>query len=701
MRKGHQTIMFKSFKISIRLSIITLFVLLLSVIGFTIITINYVALNKILSSSAKTLIEQTSLLVKERVHMYLRPLSHDLIEMSHTLNQGIVDPNNIKQFDRFLTARIRYKPEIFMIYYGTVKGDFYGVDHETPNVIGLTQIVNSVTPPQSIRYELDDASNIIKTKYLTKYYDPRIRPWYQQAVEAGKPIWTNIYMFYVFDKSDYLVPGITAAAPIYDEKKNLTGVLALDLTIDGIQHFIRNLQVTENAMIYITNEKQQVIAYRNPFQTQDIRGEKLTPKLIRKFNIPLVSFIRQHSKPLVSSYQYQGKQYFLAYQPITETIADPWNITIIVPAEDVLAPLEILSIRALLLTFIVLFIGALIARYISRKISHPIIQLAKEAEEITQLNLSPRPLLKTVIKEISYMDKSLSNMRTSLASFQRYIPSSLVKKLISSGKIAQVGGQNQNITVLFSDIKDFTKLAEETDPQQLMTYLSDYFQTMTEAVISHQGTVDKYIGDAVMAFWNAPFPDKRHAFHACETAVNMLERVEKLNSHNREYGLPEFAIRIGINTGEAVVGNVGSEDRLNFTALGDTVNLASRLEVINKTYHSQIIISAATYKKVENKFSFRLLDEVAVRGKRKGTAIYELLATPNIENLEQYKKEFKIAFTSYQRGEWEQSLLLFKKIPPAFPGDQLANIYMDRCQRLINSPPLVWDGIWRVEEWLT
>jgi adenylate cyclase len=530
--------MLESFKISIRLSIITLFVLLLSVIGFTIIAINYVALNKILSSSAETLIEQTSLLVKERIHMYLRPLSHDLIEISNTLNRNIVDPNSFKRFDRFLTERIRYKPEIFMIYYGTIKGDFYGVDHETPKVIGLNHIINSVTPPQNIRYELDQAGNIIKTKYLTKHYDPRVRPWYQMAVETGKPIWTDIYTFYVFDKSDYLVPGITAAAPIYDENKKIKGVIALDLTIDGIQHFIEELQVTKNAMIYVTNEKQQVIAYRNPFQSQDIRGEKLTPELIKKFNIPLVSFIRQSSKPLVNSYQYQGKQFFFAYQPITETIADPWNITIIVPAEDVLAPLEILSIRALLLTFIVLFVGTLIVRYISKKISHPIIQLAEEAEQITELNLSPRPLLKTVIKEISYMDKSLSNMRTSLASFQRYIPSSLVKKLMSSGKIAQVGGQNQNITVLFSDIKDFTKLAEETNPQQLMTYLSNYFQSMTEAVILHQGTVDKYIGDAVMAFWNAPFPDKKHAFHACLTAVNMLERVEKLNRNNREHGMP-------------------------------------------------------------------------------------------------------------------------------------------------------------------
>ncbi|CEG58640.1 adenylate/guanylate cyclase domain-containing protein [Legionella fallonii] len=690
--------MFKSVKISIRLSIITLFVLLLGCVGFTIIAINYIALDKILSSGAKNLIEQTSLLVEERIYSYLYPLSNDLIQIRNTINRGIVNPDNTKQFDDFLNERIRYNPEIFMIYYGTVNGDFYGVDHETPSVIGLNHIVNSVSPPINIRYEIDEEGHIIRERQLTKHYDPRVRPWYQQAEKAGKPILTDIYTFFVFNKSGYFVPGITAATPIYDKNNQLKGVFALDLTIDGIQRFIKELQVTKNTMIYITDDKQQVIAYRNPFQTQDIRGETLTPELIKKFNIPLVSFDKGN-QPRVTSYKYNGKTFFLAYQPITEhTIYKPWHINIIVPAEDVLAPLQTLSIRALLLTIFVLLIGVLMTRYISKKISYPIIQLAKQTEEITKLNLNQPPSLQTVIKEISYMDKSLAAMRASLASFQRYLPRSLVKKLITSGKIAHVGGQNENLTILFSDIQDFTTLSEEIRPQQLMNYLSEYFQSMTESVIVHQGTLDKYIGDAVMAFWNAPSRDEKHAFHACQTAVDMLQRAEKLNSYKRQNGLSEFKIRIGINSGEAVVGNVGSDDRLNFTALGDAVNLSSRLESINKIYHSEIIISHTTYEQVANEFTFRLLDQVAVRGKRKITTIYELIAKPNIENLEQHKKEFAIAFALYQKGEWKQSLGLFKQLTPAFHGDQLASIYIERCQQLIKSPPIVWDGIWRIED---
>ncbi|WP_195913183.1 adenylate/guanylate cyclase domain-containing protein, partial [Legionella pneumophila] len=174
-----------------------------------------------------------------------------------------------------------------------------------------------------------------------------------------------------------------------------------------------------------------------------------------------------------------------------------WHIIIIVPETDVTEPLKDLSMRYILLTILVLLIGTLLVRIVSQRISNPIIQLTEEAKEITMLNLKPRPLLKTRIKEVSYMDKTLSSMRSSLASFQRYVPGSLVKKLMRSGRIAQVGGQSQTITILFSDIKDFTSISESTSPQKLMTYLSDYFQSMTEIVIQHEGTLDKYIGDAI------------------------------------------------------------------------------------------------------------------------------------------------------------------------------------------------------------
>ncbi|KGP63500.1 adenylate cyclase [Legionella norrlandica] len=690
--------MTNSFKISIRVSIITLFMLLLSLVGFTIIGINYLAFNKVLNSSAKSLIDKTTLLVKERFLVYLNPLNRDLIEIKNTIDRGIINPENTEQFDKFLFEAIRYDPEIFMVYYGTSDGDFIGVDRENKRVIGLTHVINSKQPPVNIRYELDTQGKIVKKKLLTRHYDPRVRPWYQQAVREGEPIWTDVYTFYVFDKSDFLVPGVTAAAPIYDKNKNLKGVIALDLTVDGLQQFISNLEVTKNTMIFVVNNKSSIIAFRSPQNHEDIRGKKLSPEWIKKLNIPLekIDFHDFQTQPRIKSYRFKDKNYFLSYQPVLNRRGvEPWYIIIIVPENDVTEPLKNLSMRYILLTILVLFIGTILVRIVSQRISNPIIQLTEEAKEITLLNLKPRPLLKTMIKEISYMDKTLSTLRSSLTSFQRYVPSSLVKKLMRTGKIAKVGGHNQIITILFSDIKDFTTIAESTPPQKLMTYLSEYFQSMTETVIQHDGTLDKYIGDAIMALWNAPSKDAKHAFHACETARIMLERLKKLNQKHRSQEFPEFNIRIGIHTGDAIVGNMGSEDRLSYSALGDSVNLASRLESINKNYHTQIIVSHTTFTQVSGKFPFRLLDEVAVKGKQESIAIYELITAQNLEDLEQHKEEFKEAFSLYQKGCWEKSINAFAALTPAYPGDKLAAVYIKRCQELANTSPANWDGIWR------
>lgn len=681
----------KKFKISIRISIIAIFVFLLGIISFAITLIHYVTLNKVLATGAQNVIEETSLLVKERVQLYLRPLSRDLMVIRSTINRGIVSLNNLKQFDRFLIERLRYNPDIYMIYYSTMAGDYYGVDHEQSQKIGLTHIIHSQKSVQAIRYEFDEEGRVsIKEQKLNVQYDPRQRPWFQDAIKAKKPIWTDVYTFYPFTQKAEKLQGITAAVPIYDAEKKIQGVLGLDLTITGIQHFIKTLQVTQNAMIYIIDDQEQVIVSRKA-QSKTFDDALL---MLKKSHITA-----QQSNTLpVKTFRYRNAEYFLSYQAIPNTITSkPWHILIIVPADDVLAPLKTLSMHAIILTSSLLFLGLLIAGFISKKISNPIIQLAKEAQEITQLNLTIPPKLETMIKEISYMDDSLANMRKSLMSFQRYTPRSLVKNLMSKGEIAQVGGKNQEITILFSDIKNFTSLCEETNPQLLMHYLSDYFQSMTESVINHAGTLDKYIGDSVMAFWNAPIKDNDHALHACQTALDMQKRVEQFNQRNRESGLAECIIRIGINSGDAIIGNVGSEDRLNFTALGDAVNLASRLESINKIYHSQIIVSAATYQKVSHQFSFRLLDEVAVQGKKQGTTIYELLTKADLLDLEHYKKAFQAAFSLYQKGKWRESLALFQQLKPLFSGDYLATLYVKRCQELIDAPLSFWDGVWRID----
>ena len=687
----------KSFKVSIRISIITLFVVLLGLVGTLIISINHFTLNKILLRVSKGLMQEASSLIKHRLQLYLLPLDRNIIEAGNLMSKGVINPNNKTQFGIYLYELINDNPDIYGAYWGTVAGDFYGVDRESNNNLTLQHIVRSKQPPSNIRYEFDNSGQIKKTTALEKLdYDPRTRSWYQMAVQAKHLIWTDIYSFHLFTGQNSSLPGITAAIPIYDNQQQLLGVLGIDLTINQLTQFINNLMVTKNSIIYITDQFNHLVAFHKLDETIPFIGQALTPELMQQLKIPLPASGLSDKASTIISYHIDQKEYFATYQPLTHDAGNTWHITIIVPGDDIVEPLKKASLQAFILTIISLLAGIMVVRYISQRISRPIIQLADEAKAITELNLTQPSKINTIIREISYMNEAFSALRSSLKSFQRYVPSSLVKKLISSGKIAEVDGENIELSFLFSDISNFTHLAEHTDPQQLMQFLSEYFETMTQAVTQANGTLDKYIGDAVMAFWNAPLPVPDHALRACQTAVDMLNRMQVLNQKWIKQGLPKLAIRIGINSGFAIVGNVGSRERLNYTAIGDNVNLGSRLEALNKIYGTQIIVSQTTYEWVKNHFTFRFLDQVAVRGKEQGVAIYELV-TDTTTNLIAYQPQFRSAFNHYQQGDWKGSLSQFEALTELYPNDQLAKLFIKRCKLLIETNPAQWDGIWRME----
>ena len=327
--------------------------------------------------------------------------------------------------------------------------------------------------------------------------------------------------------------------------------------------------------------------------------------------------------------------------------------------------------------------------------------MAQDANLICQLKLTEVKAVFSRIVEISEMETAFMRMKRALRSFQRYMPTALVKKLVLSDKVATVGGEIKELTLVFTDIKNFTALSEDIHPQQLMQYLSKYFQILTEVIIDMYGTVDKYIGDGLMAFWGAPTDDHEHAVHACQAVLKAQRALQKLNQEWSAENKPGVVTRIGINTGNVVVGNVGSDDRLNYTALGDHVNLASRLEGLNKTYGSNIIVSEFTYNKVKNKFKFRLLDKVAAKGKRHGIYIYELLGDINKAHdvrLEKYNRDFFAAFTHYEQGNWQMAVKLFGTIQQQYPEDRLINIFIERCTKFAANPPANWHGVWVMTE---
>jgi adenylate cyclase len=289
--------------------------------------------------------------------------------------------------------------------------------------------------------------------------------------------------------------------------------------------------------------------------------------------------------------------------------------------------------------------------------------------------------------------------------FSYYLSAPVLAEILKNPKTLRLGGSKQEMTVLFSDIAGFTSVSEKISPEILTHFLNRYLTAMTDLVFEHRGVLDKYIGDAVMAFWGAPIPEKNSALLACQTALAMQAKINESQAEwKEEFGVPELVVRIGINTGEMVVGNFGSLSRFDYTVLGDNVNLASRLEGINKEYDTKIIISQATYQQVESIVIARRLDTVAVKGKTKGVTIYELLGMrvnaneepqESLMNLDEKLNEFEVARKKYQKGEFDIALRLFTELAKKWPTDGPTQMYIQRCQELIATPPEAWDGVFR------
>jgi adenylate cyclase len=210
--------------------------------------------------------------------------------------------------------------------------------------------------------------------------------------------------------------------------------------------------------------------------------------------------------------------------------------------------------------------------------------------------------------------------------FGKYVSPVVIESLIKNPDQLNLGGEKRDITIFFSDIRGFTPISEKLDPEALVSLLNEYLTEMSSIIIKNNGLVDKYMGDAIMAFWGAPIDQPNHAELACDSSLEMMEKLRQLQKKWKKEGIPSFDIGIGLNSGEAIVGNMGSSKRFDYTAMGDNVNLASRLEGLNKTYKTNIIISENTYKMVKDKFKVKKLGTVTVKGKKKPVVIYELLS---------------------------------------------------------------------------
>ena len=272
----------------------------------------------------------------------------------------------------------------------------------------------------------------------------------------------------------------------------------------------------------------------------------------------------------------------------------------------------------------------------------------------------------------------------------QYMDKNIVEYILENPKVIKPGGQRRRVTVFFTDLAGFTTLAESLPPEQSVMILQTIFNSFTEVIIQNKGVIDKYIGDAIMAFWGAPLETDNDEINSCRAALQCVAKLEEINETHKDKGWSRVAVRIGVHTGEAVVGNLGSDRLFDYTVIGDTVNLASRLESVNKVFRTHIIISGDTLKNTDQQFFVRDLGLIEVKGKNVAVNIFELLGEmpEAIPEKRQAVEIYHRGLAFYREGKWDEAIGAFDMVIASHPGDGPSLFYRARCEQQRFAPGL-------------
>jgi adenylate cyclase len=481
-------------------------------------------------------------------------------------------------------------------------------------------------------------------------YDPRVRPFYIPAKQAGVQVWTDTYAFWdttatTNSSESREIPGVSCVTPAFatvQGRRMLTGVIDTDFDLYVLCDFLRDLGEEVPGITFIVEQRSDGTerAIAHPDASQLVRkekvGEKTSFRLIETADAvedgrvaALLEVVKRDASAaagVVRSVElaHGDEAYLGGYLTLPKGDAPPWILCMLLPRDEVMGAVDRNNLITAAIAAASLLAALGLGVLLSRRLADPVRSVALRSAAIGRLELDQPPLGGSPVKEVHLLMRATDKMTQSLRSFQKYVPTEIVRDILDSGEQARLGARLQELTVLFSDIAGFTSIAEALTPPELVRQLGEYLEEMTQAIREQGGTVDKYIGDAVVAFWGAPRPYADHALAACRSALACQKRLRELRLRWEQEGRPIIHARIGLSTGEMLVGNLGSPTRLDYTVLGENAQLAEHLEALNKTTGTEILISEATFRAVEGRVQARRACETVLEGGRVEQA-YELL----------------------------------------------------------------------------
>ncbi|WP_234683635.1 adenylate/guanylate cyclase domain-containing protein [Bradyrhizobium monzae] len=550
------------------------------------------------------------------------------------------DPGDASPTARLMKGNLAQWPALDSIYVGYDDGywlqvqrldglsgaqrDRVGGPSDAVYATTTTQWANGQELPTTRVFENKTGDRIAQIEIPQRGYDARERNWYMDARAAGKLITSAPYLSFNLG-----VPMITFSVP-FDGKAH--GVVGLDLKLDSYSRSAPLMKFGKSGYLLIFDDHGTLIVHPKYAALFERSSTNATGQRLPNAN-DLHDTLEgriiadwDKSSPYWRKLSWKdGREYFARLEAIALGSNLAANVLLVAPADEFVEGIRELDRKARIFALLVcaLFIPA--AWIFGTRMSTTIGRITAEADRLQTMAPPPKSSIRSFIQELDRLGLTIHKSQRAIWSFSRLAPREIVRGVLDNSISTELGGIRQEITTLFTDVRGFTTIAENADPDLLMQQTSRYFTALTDVVMSQGGTVDKFIGDAVMAFWNAPNPQSDHCERACRAALQAKAANEAINRQFEAEGLPAFYTRFGIHVGEAVVGNLGSSERMNYTALGNVVNLAARLEGLNKQYNTQILVSESVYVRVKQSFRCRYVDAVVAKGMAVETKVYELL----------------------------------------------------------------------------
>ncbi len=629
---------------------------------------------------ASTINEQIVAAVRKEVSAIVDEARSAFTAIRTLFLQNVLETREADKREFVFLSQLQSQPDISWVAFGWPDGSFFAAHKLGDRRLEMMEIAQ--TDPHQRRI---DEYQVVPgdIEFESRRFEPtdfsvRDQPWFRTGLISEEPQWFRVLTHPIGERSS-----IAFAGPIdvYQERQ---GVLAVMIEYTRLARFLSQLEVGRTGAAFIFDGNGDLVA------APDRQADELQHTRSAQPLLPLARMAVARAGDDGRKAAWRDRLIFgdAAYEAALTPLPFPgWSLATVIPESEFLGPVEA-ALRRLIAG---LAVGALLAAIGSAllargMIATPLSRVVGEIRHVENFALEKVRRHPSHLKEIASLSGAIAEMAGGLSAFSRFIPADLVRLLVRQGIEARPGGTVRELTVMFIDIAGFTGLSERMG-DRIVPLLSKYLDIMSEIIVAHEGTIDKFIGDAVMAFWGAPAPQPDHAARCCRAALACQSAIKE-SGLSDDQGNP-LQIRIGINSGSMLVGNIGSELRLNYTVIGDAVNVASRLESANKIFGTRILIGEATERLARGAVVTREIDSIAVYGREEGLSVLELIGMSDGTEAERHAQSwiasYKQGLARYRARDFAGAVRDFRSVLDSRPGDRPAEVMLERCGLLLQS----------------